>query len=85
MNNVSVKATLLALAVGFCAAAQVQATEPSSPTKTVNKKAKNSSTSGSPRVSFHQGSEETNRQRSDRLKRECKGQTNAGACTGYTR
>ncbi len=34
---------------------------------------------------YVQGSEETVAQRSARLKRECKGGVNAGACAGYTR
>lgn len=34
---------------------------------------------------FLRGSEETPGERSTRLKRECKGGVNAGACAGYTR
>ena len=37
------------------------------------------------RAKFIQGSEETVAQRTARLKRECKGGVNAGACAGYTR
>lgn len=33
---------------------------------------------------FMPGSQETARERSTRLKRECKGRVNAGACEGYT-
>lgn len=33
---------------------------------------------------FMPGSQETARERSARLKRECKGRVNAGACEGYT-
>ena len=33
---------------------------------------------------FLPGSQETRKERSERLKRECKGGVNAGACTGYT-
>ena len=36
------------------------------------------------RVKFLSGSEESPKERSTRLKRECKGQVNAGACAGYT-
>lgn len=36
-------------------------------------------------VRFLPGSAETVKDRSDRLRRECKGQVNAGACAGYTR
>ncbi|MES2244619.1 MAG: hypothetical protein V4639_17235 [Pseudomonadota bacterium] len=35
-------------------------------------------------VKFMPGSQETARERSARLKRECKGRVNAGACEGYT-
>ena len=34
---------------------------------------------------FMSGSQETKKERVARLKRECKGSVNAGACTGYTR
>lgn len=37
------------------------------------------------KVKFMPGSEETVSQRVARLKRECKGVVNAGACEGYTR
>jgi hypothetical protein len=37
------------------------------------------------KVTFLRGSEETTGERSTRLKRECKGGVNAGACAGYTR
>lgn len=35
-------------------------------------------------IKFLPGSGETTRERSTRLKRECKGRVNAGACEGYT-
>jgi hypothetical protein len=34
---------------------------------------------------FVPGSQETSKERSARLRRECQGAANAGACTGYTR
>ena len=40
---------------------------------------------GGGQVRFLPGSAETVKDRSDRLRRECKGQVNAGACAGYTR
>ena len=36
------------------------------------------------KVKFVPGSQETARERATRLKRECKGAVNAGACLGYT-
>ena len=47
-------------------------------------KAKKRSARGS-QIKFQPGSAETVRERSARLKRECKGAVNAGACAGYTR
>ena len=39
---------------------------------------------GGGQTRFLPGSAETVKDRSNRLKRECKGQVNAGACSGYT-
>lgn len=36
-------------------------------------------------VTFNNGSAESSAERDRRLKRECKGQVNAGVCAGYTR
>lgn len=47
--------------------------------------AKNKKTGASGQVKFLPGSAETVKERSLRLKRECQGQVNAGACAGYTR
>lgn len=50
------------------------------------KSAKSGSTSGGTKsgsVKFMPGSEETRSERAARLKRECKGRVNAGACEGY--
>lgn len=76
------------LAAGFLLG-QAQARVPSftaaSPSAT--EKAKKSSTRKSShegQAKFVPGSEETPRERSSRLKRECKGRVNAGACAGYT-
>lgn len=44
----------------------------------------NSKTGYISQIKFLPGSEETPRERSSRLKRECKGRVNAGACAGYT-
>lgn len=57
------------------------------PAKTkVNKKAAKAAATGRVgKVTFLHGSEETSQERSARLKRECKGRVNAGACEGYTR
>lgn len=48
------------------------------------KKAVKQKTAGN-NAKFMPGSQETTRERSARLKRECQGAVNAGACSGYTR
>lgn len=50
-----------------------------------NKKAAKAAKAGHVgQIKFLPGSGETSRERSTRLKRECKGRVNAGACEGYT-
>ena len=56
------------------------------PTKTdIKKKAKKPKAQAGAKAKFISGSQETKKERSTRLTRECKGEVNAGACTGYTR
>ena len=56
------------------------------PTKsTAKKKSKKPKTQATTKATFISGSQETKKERSARLTRECKGEVNAGACTGYTR
>lgn len=66
--------------------AQAQLTALSGQTaKTQNKnKVLKKKTSHGPKAKFSRGSEETTAERSARLKRECFGGVNAGACAGYT-
>ncbi len=55
------------------------------PTKTAaKKKAKKQKAPAAANAKFMPGLQETKKERSSRLTRECKGQVNAGACTGYT-
>ncbi len=77
-----------AWAVMFMAAALIgsahASASPSDPgRKTVSTKAKKKAGSGG-QIRFLPGSAETIKERSTRLKRECKGRVNAGACAGYT-
>ena len=51
--------------------------------QTKKKVGKNKSTGNN--AKFSPGSQETTKERSARLQRECKGGANAGACAGYTR
>ena len=62
----------------------VQAADTSKPTAQPKKKAVNKKATGGS-TKFIPGSQETTRERSARLTRECKGAVNAGACEGYTR
>jgi len=72
-----------ALAVGHAHAQTQPAQEGGKPAKSKSKKAAKSGSGG--KVKFLQGSAETPAQRTARLKRECKGAVDAGACSGYTR
>ncbi|RZJ15422.1 MAG: hypothetical protein EOO54_18595 [Haliea sp.] len=68
-------AAVLALGLGLSAMPVQAATEKA-------KKASSAKKQGT--TKFLPGSEETRKERTDRLKRECKGRVNAGACEGYT-
>lgn len=74
----------VAMCIGMSGHANAQAPEVLNPPikSTAKKKAKK--TKGA-KAKFISGSEETKKERSARLMRECKGQVNAGACAGYTR
>lgn len=65
----------MVLWLGLSAAPGIAATE-------TTKKAAPAKKQGS--TKFMPGSEETRKERATRLKRECKGRVNAGACEGYT-
>jgi hypothetical protein len=74
--------------LGSVQAVQAQAadgvTQPAK-AKTKVKAKKKAATARGNKVKYVRGSEETTSERSTRLKRECKGRVNAGACEGYTR
>ena len=50
-----------------------------------SKKTKKAKAAAGARAKFISGSQETKKERVARLKRECKGGVDAGACAGYTR
>jgi hypothetical protein len=54
------------------------------PSLAATKKEKKSSAQPTKSVKFIPGSQETTKERTTRLKRECKGRVNAGACEGHT-
>ena len=78
-------AAFLASGVLATAALPAQASEVlNPPIKVASKKKVKKGGSGS-KAKFDSGSAETKKERTARLTRECKGQVNAGACSGYTR
>lgn len=85
----SLKIATGAVAVAFflAFALPVQASDVQRPPTKVAKKnkAKKSDAGTGSKTTFKPGSEETRKERTARLTRECKGEVNAGACTGYTR
>ena len=74
---------------GFLLATGAQAQAPevlNPPVKTTaKKKTKKAKTSAGAKAKFVAGSQETKKERSTRLMRECKGAVDAGACAGYTK
>ena len=73
------------VALGMMGGAQAQSAEGvTPPTKTKTKKKTAKARQGN-KVKFMRGSEESTAERNARLKRECRGRVNAGACEGYTR
>ncbi|WP_029527646.1 hypothetical protein [Polaromonas glacialis] len=73
---------LAAVLIGSVHAGAASAASGDKPAASAKKKTK---TGASGQVRFLPGSAETAKERSSRLKRECQGQVNAGACAGYTR
>jgi hypothetical protein len=76
----------VAVALGMMGSVQAQSAEGvTQPTKSKAKAKKKAAAAPGTKVKYIRGSEETTGERSARLKRECKGRVNAGACEGYTR
>ena len=82
MESVRIPSLTRLLAACVCALSVVLATLPADA-----KSRSKSSKSAGPKVTYINGDSEAQRQRreDDRLRRECKGRPNAGACLGYTR
>ena len=78
---------LALLGFGLTTSAHTQTAEALDPPSksTAKKKVKKPKTQATSKATFVPGSQETKTERSARLTRECKGEVNAGACTGYTR
>ena len=88
MNKLSMMTIIASAVAAFVLppAAQAQALDILNPPLQVQtkKKAVKHKSAGN-KAKFSPGSQETTKERSARLQRECKGAVNAGACTGYTR
>ena len=69
---------------GFVQAQTSEVLNPPTQSKNKKKSKKQKRSKGSDAV-FIDATGETKSRRESRLKRECKGQVNAGACAGYTR
>ena len=76
--------TVMLLAAVLMGGAQVQAKAQPADAGSGQATTKKAKKAGGGQVKFLPGSEETTKERSNRLKRECKGRVNAGACAGYT-
>ena len=90
MKNFSIRpalsfAVLAALLIGTAHAQSPVAADPPATVKTKKKAAKNKAADSVGKAKFIRGSEESTAERNARLKRECKGGVNAGACAGFTR
>lgn len=78
--------TLLAVAALLVGSPPALSVEPAGqPAKSKSKSHAKAAKGQTGKISFLRGSEETATERSARLKRECRGGVNAGACAGYTR
>jgi hypothetical protein len=86
---ISVSVVVIAACVLSMGAAYAQAPEVLNPPikakakKKSTKSSKAGQTSKAGKAKFVPGSQETTKERSSRLQRECKGAPNAGACSGY--
>jgi hypothetical protein len=84
--RLAMRALLSAGALAFGAGAQAQALEIlNPPIQVAAKKTQKAKKASGNKAKFEPGSQETVKQRRDRLTRECRGAVDAGACTGYTR
>ena len=71
------------LSMGAAYAQAPEVLNPPVKTKAKKKSAKSTKAGQTGKAKFVPGSQETNKERNARLKRECKGAPNAGACSGY--
>ena len=88
MNKLIIVTIMAGAAAAFVLpqAAQAQALDVLNPPLQIQAKKKTSKhKSAGNNAKFSPGSQETTKERSARLQRECKGGVNAGACAGYTR
>lgn len=86
IHTIKIAAACAVAAIMLAQTARAQALDVLNPPLQVQakKKAVKHRTAGN-KTKFLPGSQETTKERSARLKRECQGAVNAGACSGYTR
>lgn len=88
MTNKTIKALVAASMLAFAGAqaAHAQALDILNPPLQVQAKKKPAKQrAANNKTIFSPGSQETSKERTARLTRECKGAANGGACSGYTR
>lgn len=87
MNNFAVMMVIVGAVSAFVLplAAEAQALNILNPPQVQAKKKTAKNKPAGNTAKFVPGSQETTKERSSRLQRECKGGVNAGACAGYTR
>ena len=85
-QTIKIAAACAVAAIMLAQTARAQALDILNPPLQVQAKKKTTKQkSAGSKVKFLPGSQETTKERSARLKRECQGAVNAGACSGYTR
>lgn len=88
MNKFNLMIVTASVVAGFTfpLAAQAQALDILNPPLHVQAKKRGAKhKTGGNKTAFSSGSQETTKERTARLQRECKGGVNAGVCAGYTR
>ena len=88
IHTIKIAAACAVAAIMLAQTARAQALDLLNPPLQVQAQAKKKTTkqkSAGSKAKFLPGSQETTKERSARLKRECQGAVNAGACSGYTR
>ena len=84
MKHTAIKSVWILVLMASALAGNVHATASTADSGSKATAAKAGKKAPGGQIKFLPGSAETVKERSARLKRECKGRVNAGACAGYT-